>query len=1208
MSSYEPDSQDPKSSKTVKSILTASGKKSKNRRISWGGYNKQHIFTKEGHLYDLDVPMNELMISQLQGYAEEDDAQRGVFMDDNIVENKENLMINGTKQVIGDNGKNLMQSFTFYNSKPGENIQIFEQSKFQGAYPDTPKDSPVKFKISDTPLLKSLDSSKFMVDNEDDMFDETGNLRDPNKKGSDNNNNNNKSFGLDSSFMKDLFVRSNAQQNQATDIVTKEVQIVAEEKMKKNEPFQEIMKEKKKEFGNNPPQVAEDKSAKRLSFSVKNIINSKIPDMDSDLPSDSQQQQQQPIWNQNPVQSGMDENVDLKVQSSKTSLVARIFSQEDDGSQNKEKELPDINFTQEIDDEIKKSRRLSSTVHGILVENPPSSIKKVEQSNFSLEQDDFIDNLMRDKPLFNIFQEKDNAQPLTTSILLNQSFEDKLNKYLSPQKKGTTMNPNLQLSKSPLLSSPHYEIQSQKYQMEKEDEPEKRRLSLKMKLNESQSFIDDDEDWKDLTTPKAAEAKPLAIEEENQGQKQNLKYPYSTDLKPIPECSDSFGESDAKKSISSDKHGTSGAQDPTNILLQDPSRRISLKVSIADEDEESFRDDDDMPFIFEPEKKKVAGVNAKKVVETVAPAAAVMNEKKEVENKPKSNPNAMQLENPPKAQEVSKAQPQTSPGAQGKKPRSPYLKRKNRPTSTEATSELEDPKLKKTKLTTAAEANSNSGQKVQIEIKKSPFKLKGVLKNSKRSEVAAKPQVEDDKENEENKKLSKEVTIANTNETGIKQSQESKEVEEVSKDGEPQHQTKINSLIVKSPRINKLQKKFLIDFLSPRDSLSVNQSTADANNAYALLDRAPTFNQDQVLGTHFMKHTDDNKFNNTLKNSILLKCKSCYEYAQKVKLLKEQLHDLENNIDMLDDEIKKGEAELERKSDEVNTSEFASMFDEFGTALNYDKTQSALVENLQIALALFGFTVKTALTSDKGARYRIKFDNDIFGIATFEVKEENSESPEFYLNEFTLIDLQSNYRRSSKSTKILLGDELIYSREESKIEPMHAFSRKTVVDIVFNEMMKTFFRKKMPKVNSAFIYVSFRLRSYFYLMSTLKYLATSQILEKAIINYDSLTLKAAFRFRYMPRNIIFSLNLRKSWWNDFEVLWEGDEKFNQLLGDGGVQEVKGSKQEEKNMENRMWDSTRTKLMTLFNSEINKRTINKFENIVTDILSFKWVTI
>jgi len=52
MSSYEPDSQDPKGSKTVKSILTASGKKSKNRRISWGGYNKQHNFTREGHLFD----------------------------------------------------------------------------------------------------------------------------------------------------------------------------------------------------------------------------------------------------------------------------------------------------------------------------------------------------------------------------------------------------------------------------------------------------------------------------------------------------------------------------------------------------------------------------------------------------------------------------------------------------------------------------------------------------------------------------------------------------------------------------------------------------------------------------------------------------------------------------------------------------------------------------------------------------------------------------------------------------------------------------------------------------------------------------------------------------------------------------------------------------------------------------------------------------
>ena len=1172
--------------------------------------------------------MHEMMISKIQKQSEEEgESQKGNFVDeDNMIGNKENMVMNGaalSKAVFGDNtGKNLVQSFSFYNTKPGETMQFGDsQPKFQSAYPETPKDSPVKFKISDTPLLKSLNSSGFIVDTEDNMFDETGNLRDQNKKVSENNN---KSFGLDSSFMRDLFVRSNAQNQGKSDeanVMVKEVQIaVVEEK-----PFEELLKEKKKELPANLPQAAvEDKSAKRLSFSIKNIIDSKIPDTNSYLPQEGQDKISAAIASisnaMNPESAG-EENIDLKEKiQSKNSLIARLFSQEDDGAKNKEKELPNIDFTQEIDDEIKKSRRLSSAVHGILVENPPSTIKKIEQSNFSLEQDDFMDNLMRDKHLYNMFQEKENAQPLTTSMLLNQSFEEKLNKYMSPQKKGS-INPNLQLSKSPLLSSPQYEIQSQKVvqskPIEKEDDSDKRRLSLKMKLSDSQSFIDgmEDDDWKEVTTPKA-EVKPVAMEldvksrnEENQSQKQLLKFPYSTDLKPISECSESLGESDAKKSISSGPSVDSGVQEP-HILLQDPARRISLKVSIADEDDESFRDDDDMPFIFEPEKKKVVGVNAKKVVDTVPPVvdAAIVNEikqsiqqAKEVENKSRSSTTAMQIEGS-RVPETNKTQAavSSSPGGQGKKSRSPYLKRKNRP-STEP-SESEDPKLKKTKLSFAGETKNNSGQKIQVELKKSPFKLKGVLKNSKRSE-APKP-VQEDKETEEmrnNQKSTKEVTINNAKEAEKKQ-EEAKETEDISKE------TKINSLIVKSPRINKLQKKFLIDFLSPRDSLSVNQST-DVNNAYALLERAPIFNQDQALDANFMRHTDDNKFNNSLKNAILLKCKSCYEYAQKVKLLKEQLHDLEYNIDMLDNEIKSSEAELERKTDEVDTSGSANMFDEYGVALNYDKTQFALVENLQTTLALFGFTVKTSISNEKGVRYRIKFDNDIMGIAAFELREGNGQEPEYYLNEFTLIDLQSNYRKSSRNAKILLGEELLYNRDENKTEPTTAFSRKTIVDIVFNEVLKSFFRKKMAKVSSVFVYVSFRLRGYFYFLNTLKYLATSQILEKAIINYDSLVLKTSFKFRYLPRSIIFSLNLRKSWWNDFEVLWEGDEKFSNL-GDAPQDEnkqMKSLKQEEKDWENRMWNSAKTKLMTLFNSEINKRTINKFENLVGDVLSFRWAT-
>ena len=53
MTTRDDDFQDGKDSKSMKSILTASGKKeSKNRRISWGGYNKHHIFSREGHVRD----------------------------------------------------------------------------------------------------------------------------------------------------------------------------------------------------------------------------------------------------------------------------------------------------------------------------------------------------------------------------------------------------------------------------------------------------------------------------------------------------------------------------------------------------------------------------------------------------------------------------------------------------------------------------------------------------------------------------------------------------------------------------------------------------------------------------------------------------------------------------------------------------------------------------------------------------------------------------------------------------------------------------------------------------------------------------------------------------------------------------------------------------------------------------------------------------
>jgi len=38
----------------IKGILTASEKRGKNRRISWGDFNKAHFFTlDEGHLYDM---------------------------------------------------------------------------------------------------------------------------------------------------------------------------------------------------------------------------------------------------------------------------------------------------------------------------------------------------------------------------------------------------------------------------------------------------------------------------------------------------------------------------------------------------------------------------------------------------------------------------------------------------------------------------------------------------------------------------------------------------------------------------------------------------------------------------------------------------------------------------------------------------------------------------------------------------------------------------------------------------------------------------------------------------------------------------------------------------------------------------------------------------------------------------------------------------
>ena len=158
---------------------------------------------------------------------------------------------------------------------------------------NSPVISPTKVKISDTPLLKSLNASGFWDDGDDILTD--SDIKEMPKKDSEPKPvDQMKSFGLDSSFMKDLFIRSEvrAQPESTLPDKNKDNENQSRPETKSLEPklsYREMNITKNPterlisdESNSNPAP-----SVKRLSFSVKNILDQKGPDLSSYLPTEA---------------------------------------------------------------------------------------------------------------------------------------------------------------------------------------------------------------------------------------------------------------------------------------------------------------------------------------------------------------------------------------------------------------------------------------------------------------------------------------------------------------------------------------------------------------------------------------------------------------------------------------------------------------------------------------------------------------------------------------------------------------------------------------------------------------------------------------------------------------------------------------------------------------------------------------------------------
>ena len=404
------------------------------------------------------------------------------------------------------------------------------------------------------------------------------------------------------------------------------------------------------------------------------------------------------------------------------------------------------------------------------------------------------------------------------------------------------------------------------------------------------------------------------------------------------------------------------------------------------------------------------------------------------------------------------------------------------------------------------------------------------------------------------------------------------------------------ALICKSPKINKLQKKFLLDFLSP--SMQINFLNQKPNMDTYM----PSYSKQTLeeLEINLPKSEHDEQENqmqdglnsmNLLKQLLKEKCQRAFGISKRVKALKEQNYDLEHNTQALKQENLKLITEIEKEKEEFYDKSNGRTNLEI-TSIIFDKNCNAILKNLKLLEAIFGYTIKLTKEINKTQVIcSLGILNDFIGDIKLNMVESGNNGK--IVVKYTIEDLKLYHKKSE-----LRLDWEIKSNMPIQ-EHINTFEIKHLMTIMYLQSKKSLAKKTIKDIGQLAGMIAFRISSYMLLIQVLKDIQNKHIVKLMIINYEMNYLKFFIKFRHIPnKEFGFKVNLNKLWWDEIEMVIENHK-------DDG-KENKDTNLKDSKMLERMWENTEKKLKTIFNSEITNTNILKLTTLVHDIDNFKWV--